>query len=500
MSVMYVVANDNIGLSTIHNSSQMSFMIPATNKDDKDKIMELCMNKIIEEFNPPEPYFFCNKDIITKSIVLKIDSIRDNNIFIQINPTQYNIYKLKIIGILSEPIYYLCSSREMFNSIFEKIISTYKNCINGTFKFNSEEIDLFTPLDKFNFRVGCFSINEITFEKNIVKIPNTKYKGLFDSYKIIDKCDDKIIKLYVWWGEKSVLIKQNSYLYCFKYNLLKKFLSKNLIDDTDLDERQLTPHLEITTSAKPRNEEKYKKYDNMKINKINVMYETNFIFLNIDDSVHYTLIFKRGLHTKLEKYKTIIDEELKIFDKTEISEIVHEKIKKIVKKKEKIPIAVKNTLWSIYYNKNLEGVCQCCKRETISKNNFDCGHVISEKNGGIVHLDNLRPICRSCNSSMGAKNMDDFMKQYGIDKIVQIVQTKSKSKKIVEYDTDSEPDDKIIVKINKSKAKSKKVVSSDSDSDEEVIIKKTKSKAKKEIIDLVSDDDNIKKTKIKAKK
>jgi len=30
-----------------------------------------------------------------------------------------------------------------------------------------------------------------------------------------------------------------------------------------------------------------------------------------------------------------------------------------------------------------------------------------------VTLTNLKPICRLCNSSMGTKNMKDFMEQYG---------------------------------------------------------------------------------------
>jgi len=90
------------------------------------------------------------------------------------------------------------------------------------------------------------------------------------------------------------------------------------------------------------------------------------------------------------------------------------------KGKEKIPLSVKNTLWSIYFQTNLNGTCQCCKIENISKNNFDCGHIKSEKDGGLVELSNLRPICRACNSSMGTLNMETFMKKYGFDKIQEL--------------------------------------------------------------------------------
>ena len=45
---------------------------------------------------------------------------------------------------------------------------------------------------------------------------------------------------------------------------------------------------------------------------------------------------------------------------------------------------------------------------------FHCGHIISEANGGEIKLDNLRPICHSCNSSMGTVNMDEFIIKYGL--------------------------------------------------------------------------------------
>ena len=91
--------------------------------------------------------------------------------------------------------------------------------------------------------------------------------------------------------------------------------------------------------------------------------------------------------------------------------------KKVKKPKEKIPVSVKNTLWSLHFPNVLEGKCKCCQTETITRNNFDCGHIISEKNGGEIKLENLKPICRACNSSMGVMNMNEYMKKYGFDKI-----------------------------------------------------------------------------------
>ncbi len=75
--------------------------------------------------------------------------------------------------------------------------------------------------------------------------------------------------------------------------------------------------------------------------------------------------------------------------------------------------ALKNAVWHVYFPTALEGKCTCCKASTIGSRNFDCGHVVSVHMGGKTSLENLRPICGNCNSSMGKKNMDQFIKECG---------------------------------------------------------------------------------------
>ncbi len=87
------------------------------------------------------------------------------------------------------------------------------------------------------------------------------------------------------------------------------------------------------------------------------------------------------------------------------------------KKKEKIPAAVRKIVWNTYIGKdNNIGKCLCCDAEEISNTNFECGHIKSEKNGGEVTIENLRPICGHCNKSIGGNNMDEFMDKYKIKK------------------------------------------------------------------------------------
>ena len=73
--------------------------------------------------------------------------------------------------------------------------------------------------------------------------------------------------------------------------------------------------------------------------------------------------------------------------------------------KEKIPKAIRNAVWNHNIGNSKEGECYTGCGEKISINNFACGHVISEKKGGKVILDNLKPICVACNSSMGTMKM-----------------------------------------------------------------------------------------------
>lgn len=90
------------------------------------------------------------------------------------------------------------------------------------------------------------------------------------------------------------------------------------------------------------------------------------------------------------------------------------KPKKIIKK-EKIPATLRNAIWATYISPiNSTGYCCCCSIEPITKANFAAGHIVAEARGGAVTLQNLRPVCTLCNSSMGKTNMNEFIAKYGL--------------------------------------------------------------------------------------
>jgi len=80
----------------------------------------------------------------------------------------------------------------------------------------------------------------------------------------------------------------------------------------------------------------------------------------------------------------------------------------------KISAPTRKKVWKEFYDslaeKDYEILCPCCETSYINPHEFDCGHIISFKNGGETCASNLRPICGLCNGSMGSMNWDEFKK------------------------------------------------------------------------------------------
>ena len=126
------------------------------------------------------------------------------------------------------------------------------------------------------------------------------------------------------------------------------------------------------------------------------------------------------LDTQLKEQSDAIKKKYNQLIKDEIKEAKDkiEELKKVVKKKyekktrKSIPKAVKDKVWDICIGKEKGiGPCYCCSSDIDSKK-FDCGHIISVANGGGDTIDNLKPICPTCNKSMGTENLEEFKKKH----------------------------------------------------------------------------------------
>jgi hypothetical protein len=103
--------------------------------------------------------------------------------------------------------------------------------------------------------------------------------------------------------------------------------------------------------------------------------------------------------------------EIKIeLDNIKILPVKKEKETKPKAKKKSISATIKKLVWNTNIGEEIgKSKCLCCKSTDITQLSFNCGHIIAEANGGETIVSNLKPICQNCNSSMGTKNMNDFM-------------------------------------------------------------------------------------------
>lgn len=82
---------------------------------------------------------------------------------------------------------------------------------------------------------------------------------------------------------------------------------------------------------------------------------------------------------------------------------------KFKKSKDIISPRLRIMVWTRYFGEKPTGFCPICNSVLkIGKNGFHCGHIISEANGGQTTIDNLKPICATCNTKMGATNWNEY--------------------------------------------------------------------------------------------
>lgn len=83
-------------------------------------------------------------------------------------------------------------------------------------------------------------------------------------------------------------------------------------------------------------------------------------------------------------------------------------------KKKTIPKSLKENVWIHYIGENFTGKCsvEWCNKK-ITPFTFETGHNVPESKGGHTSIENLRPICASCNKSMGNRySIDEYSKKF----------------------------------------------------------------------------------------
>ena len=101
---------------------------------------------------------------------------------------------------------------------------------------------------------------------------------------------------------------------------------------------------------------------------------------------------------------------LELFQDDEAELVIKPELKVKIKKKT-ISKTLRLKVWNKYIGEEKrKGKCGVCK-SLMKIENFHCGHIIAESQGGETNINNLKPICTICNQSMGTQNMDEFQKK-----------------------------------------------------------------------------------------
>ena len=136
------------------------------------------------------------------------------------------------------------------------------------------------------------------------------------------------------------------------------------------------------------------------------------------------------LQTETPIYNVLESKILESSTQNQINIVVEIRKKPIKEKpkpklKTKIPLSLRFKVWDTHIGiNNGKAKCACCEATEITQLQFECGHIIPESNGGPTILENLLPICMSCNRSMHTINLYEFKRKH-------FVETMNEQKEIV---------------------------------------------------------------------
>ena len=130
---------------------------------------------------------------------------------------------------------------------------------------------------------------------------------------------------------------------------------------------------------------------------------------------------------------------------------------------ERVTPATQAKVWRKRFGFRLTGVCVCCHQQTISRDDFVCGHRRAYASGGSNDVSNLEPICSRCNRKMGTHDLESWCKKFREErKTVKPVPKKTTARKTVRKTTARKPAAKTAVakktvrKTTAGKSKSKR--------------------------------------------
>lgn len=336
-------------------------------KSNMHKLKILTSKQLIETSNIDFPYF--QRDI-------NYEKVEELKKFIEENPYSLIIYFPIIIGYISE-IGYIIDGQHRLEAIrrlyieekiVEKILVQEIYCATyEELKIHFMNINKNSPLDKFYSNIdNNFNDILLLFKKHI----KDKYKNFLSNSENPRMPQINIEKAIIELSECEQIIISNG-----------EFSADILIKNFEIANNRVYEYLKhlFETYGTGMETSFYSAYLKM-----------------LDKSNDKGLMKPMTLSFPLNWVELLInpENEIKIMNKY---------------KKVKISKPLRIEVWDKWMGKVYEGPCPVCK-SSINFHTFEVGHIVSEKKGGETSVYNCRPICGSCNKSMGAKSFYEFMK------------------------------------------------------------------------------------------
>jgi len=342
----------------------------------------LSTNKVIRKeltYQDIEHHYNCG-DIIIPEFQRDIDNEKIDEIKTELeNDNMYlinctNPIQLATMQIDSDKwIHYVIDGQHRLNSILsltQKIPNSYQTFVLHLCKREKDAIKIFEKLIKGQEKNYLLSDESLKDNYRSSKIFLTKeyFKKYYSDHFSDSEKNKNLYTLDGFLNELKIRgffdlpkLKNEKKVREFIFKKLKKF-SKKINYETLVDTQ---PKL-------------FNKKD------IVLLKETNFQCLGLKNCnfVDYIMTTKEKKITPIHNFKTL---------------------------KDSISQQLKKEVWTYYYNNRIKKQCPItnCKK-MITSTKFSTGHIISEKNNGSLEIENLHPICVSCNSKMGSKNWKDF--------------------------------------------------------------------------------------------
>jgi hypothetical protein len=307
------------------------------------------------------------------SILEKITQLHELNTILSKKTKDFS-YLIKINIYKSLIDFIDINSENEFIKYFNKIIISFKSSKYYTIGNELQNsINTFIDITDFMFKID--NIKGGLINNNIIEFYNELYTFFIKQFAIYVPSKKPVKKTIE--PKKEVIIEKDE-------EVVKKTLKKTI-----------EPKKIIIEEPKKKELTSY-----------NAFFKEQSLLIKDNSEIKNKMEYIAKLWNK-NKEETNEEEEIKkpakkIIEKEEINKSV---------KKHTISATIKKLVWNMHIGEEIgKAKCVCCKSSYISQMSFHCGHIIAESKGGEMIVSNLRPICQNCNSSMGNKNMEEFMK------------------------------------------------------------------------------------------